>query len=134
MISPVSSNSNIAATQQKAAAELEQSTFNQVLDKARKANDEKRLKESCQEMESVFLNQVLSAMRSTVPANPLLGRSQAEEIFQSMLDQELTKSASKTGSVGLADILFQQLKQTLDQQPASSSEVTPADETTKTNK
>lgn len=119
MIRPISSNSNLIATQEKAQAELEQSTFNQVLDKARKADDDKRLKEACQEMESVFLYQVLSAMRSTVPPNPLLGRSQAEEIFQSMLDQELTKSASKTGSIGLAEILYKQLKQamTLQKEP-----------------
>lgn len=130
MIRPISSNSNLAATQQKADAELAESTFNQVLDKARRADDEKRLKESCQEMESVFLNQVLSVMRSTVPANPLLGRSQAEEIFQSMLDQELTKSAAKTGTIGLAEILFKQLKQTLDQQPKTSSEVNSSVDTT----
>jgi len=114
MIKPISSNSNLVATQQKAAAELEQSSFNKVLDKARQAEDDKRLREACQEMESVFLNQVLSTMRSTVPPNALLGRSQAEDIFQGMLDQEYAKSASKTGSIGLAEIIFRQLKQTMD--------------------
>lgn len=121
MITPISSNSNLVATQQKAQAELEQNTFNQVLDKARQAQDDKKLKEACQELESVFLYQALSAMRSTVPANPLLGRSQAEDIFQGMLDQEVTKSASKSGGIGLADILYRQLKQTVSQEKETST-------------
>ncbi|MGE5379575.1 MAG: rod-binding protein [Methylocystaceae bacterium] len=116
MIKPIGSNSNLIATQQKAEAELEQNNFDQVLKKAGQAQDDKKLKEACQELESVFLYQMLSAMRSTLSPNPLLGRSQAEEIFQGMLDQEVTKNASKTGTVGLADILYNQLKQTMTQQ------------------
>lgn len=125
MINPVSSNSNLMATQQKAAAELEKNTFNQVLQKTQQAQDDKSLLEACQELESVFLNQIMSVMRSTVPANALLGRSQAEEIFQGMLDQEYAKSASKTGSIGLAEIIFRQLKQSTDTTPASETPTAP---------
>ncbi|MGE5454230.1 MAG: rod-binding protein [Methylocystaceae bacterium] len=133
MITPVSSNSNLIATQQKATAELEQNTFNQVLDKTRQAQDDKQLKAACQEMESVFLYQVMSTMRSTVPPNPLLGRSQAEDIFQGMLDQEVTKNAAKTGSIGLAEMLYGQLKQTLTQKSDPQSVTTPAVKTETTD-
>lgn len=68
-----------------------------------------KLKTVCREMESVFLNLMLTQMRATVPKSELVDRSQ-EEIMQSMLDSELTKNMAQAGGMGLADMLYRQLK------------------------
>jgi flagellar protein FlgJ len=71
--------------------------------------DKARLKKACQEMESVFLNLMLTKMRDTVPKSKLFGDSSQEEIIRSMLDSEMTKDLAKAGGIGLADMLYRQL-------------------------
>lgn len=68
-----------------------------------------KLKEVCKDMEAVFLNLMLSKMRETVPKSKLMGDSSQEELFQSMLDSEMTKNLAKAGGMGLADMLYKQL-------------------------
>jgi len=69
-----------------------------------------KLRSACQGMESLFINYLLQQMRATVDKSGFLSGGQAEEIFTSMLDTELSKEASARGGVGLADILYNQLK------------------------
>lgn len=69
---------------------------------------DKQLKAACRDMEAVFLNILLSRMRATVPKNDLTN-SHAQEISQSLLDSELTKTMAQAGSTGLADVLYSQL-------------------------
>ena len=77
------------------------------------SGDEAKLKRVCQEMESVFLNMLLTTMRASVPKTGLTGEdSQGEEIMQSMLDQELSKNMSQAGGIGLADMMYRQLSMT----------------------
>ncbi len=76
------------------------------------AADEAKLREACQQMESVFLNQMLAQMRKCSMAGEeggLFG-SKDQEMFQGMLDQERAKAWSQSGGVGLASILFEQMK------------------------
>lgn len=74
------------------------------------AAKEKKLKEACQGFEEMFLNLVYSKMRETVPDDPLFGSSNGEKIMQSMLDSELTKQMAKAGGVGMADMVYKQIK------------------------
>ncbi len=71
---------------------------------------DQELREATQEFESLFLHQLMKAMRSTIPKNNLFHGGQREEIFTDMLDQEISKIAAKRG-IGIADLLFQQLQQ-----------------------
>ena len=68
------------------------------------------LKKACSDFESIFINQMMQQMRKTVPENSLFGGGQAEEMMTSMLDDEMAKSISQQRGIGLADVLFQQLK------------------------
>lgn len=68
-----------------------------------------KLKEVCKDMEAVYLNLMLSKMRATVPKSKLMGDSSQEELFQSLLDSEMTKNLAKSGGMGLADMLYKQL-------------------------
>ncbi len=68
------------------------------------------LHEASRQFEAVFLNQMLKAMRETVGDGGLIEKSQGEEIFQGMLDEEWSKSlAGRHGSRGLSEMLYRQL-------------------------
>ncbi len=71
--------------------------------------DETELKKACQELESVFLYQMIRAMRSTVPKGGLIDKGFGGEVFESMLDEEFARQMAMTGSTGIADLLFSQL-------------------------
>lgn len=77
------------------------------------AREEAKLKEACQQFEQLFLNQMLAQMRKTVPKGTMMGGGQSEEMFNGMLDQERAKVWAQEGGIGLANMLFQQMKQNL---------------------
>ncbi len=94
----------------KLSEKVSDSSFEETLKKAAETGDDKKLKEACQEFESVFLNMMLSTMRKTIPDGGLVEKSQGTKTFESMLDEEYAKSLSKSGGIGLADVLEAQLK------------------------
>lgn len=87
--------------------------FQQALNEAAKDYDndknDKKLKEACQELESVLVYQMIRAMRSTVPKGGLIDEGFGGEVFESMLDEEFARQMAKTGSTGLADLILRQL-------------------------
>ena len=68
-----------------------------------------------QEFESLFLNEMLKAMRSAnaVFAEGNFMNSNESKTYQDMHDQQLAISMSKQNGVGLADVLERQLSKTL---------------------
>lgn len=70
---------------------------------------EKKLKEACKDFEAMFMSSLLKAMRKTVPKTDLFGSDSGEETFQEMMDMEVSKSAAKTSSMGIADLMYRQL-------------------------
>jgi peptidoglycan hydrolase FlgJ len=77
--------------------------------KAGQNGEKVRLKEACRDFEAIFLKQMLSAMKKTVGKSELINGGMAEDIFEDMLYDEYAKIMSKTGSFGLADLMFRQL-------------------------
>ncbi len=73
---------------------------------------DKRLKEACRQFESIFTYEMLKSMRNSIQKCDLFSGGQAEEIYQSMLDQELSKNMAGKGSNSIANVLYQQLKDT----------------------
>jgi len=71
--------------------------------------DDPRLDAACAEMESLFLTHLLKEMRATVEKSGFIDVGQAEEIFTSLLDMELSKKMSAAGGIGLSAILLEQL-------------------------
>lgn len=77
--------------------------------------EDPKLLEACQQFESIFINQLLSQMRSTVPSNGLLddgnsGQDSGQDVYKSMLDQEYSKQMAEAGGIGLAKMLYDQMK------------------------
>ncbi len=75
-------------------------------------SDDARLREVCRDFEAIFIKQMLDAMRKTVGKDGLLDGGAAEDIFQDMLYDERSRIMAKTGSFGIQDLLFSQLKGT----------------------
>lgn len=73
------------------------------------ARQQKRLKDACQDFEAVFLANVMKSMRKTVEKTNLFGSDSGEETFQEMMDNEVSKAAAKTSSLGIADVMYRQV-------------------------
>ena len=74
-------------------------------------NQDRSLRKQCTEFESFLYNCMLKSMRKTVPEDGLFSGGNAENIYRSMLDQEYSQMMSKNVDSGLADALYNQLKQ-----------------------
>lgn len=74
-------------------------------------DSEGNIKKVAQEFESLFLNQMLSAMRSAneVFAEGNFLNSNESKTYQDMHDQQLALTLSKNQGIGLADVLSRQL-------------------------
>ena len=113
-------------TQEISQARADASRFQESLDRATKAledarkaavdtsgisaeQESKRLREACEGFEAMFLDIMFKEMRKTVPENTLFGESQGEKIWHSMLDTELMQNVAKSGGVGIADMMYDNL-------------------------
>ncbi len=68
------------------------------------------LKQVAKEFESVFMYQVVQAMRQTIPKGGLVEKGEGEEMFEGMLDQEWAKTlAGRGGPAGLSEVIYRQL-------------------------
>lgn len=72
---------------------------------------EAQLKEAAQGFEAIFITKLLNQMNSsTMNEGGFIGHSNSEKTFKSMLFQEIGKEAAKTSSFGIADAIYNQLK------------------------
>lgn len=77
-----------------------------------KGQDEAKLRKACQDFEAVFIGQIWKQMRSSVPKDGML-HSKEEESYLSMFDQELSVKMSRSGGIGLSDMLYSTLSERL---------------------
>ncbi len=77
--------------------------------KAHKGQDPEKLKEVAQQFEALFIQQMYKEMRKTIPADGLIQRGNAEDIYAQMQDMEAAKVTAQQGGIGLADLMMQQL-------------------------
>ncbi len=88
-----------------------------------KTDPQAGLKSAAQEFEALFLQMMMKSMRATTSQDGLLD-SDASRFFTGMLDQQVAQDLSRTGGLGLAELLEQQLGRQLTEgagQPASIS-------------
>jgi|GEM_PF-512778 len=75
--------------------------------------EQKRLAEVCQQFESLFVFQMLQAMRATVPEGGLFGTSMGQSVYKSMLDEQYALAMAKTGSMGIAKAMYDRLSKAI---------------------
>lgn len=64
---------------------------------------DRRLAKACADFEAIFVEQLFKTMRASVPESGMLDGGRAEEIYTSLLDQQIALEMSHgQGSVGLA--------------------------------
>ncbi len=77
--------------------------------KSRKGQDPEKLRETTQQFEAIFIQQMYTEMRKTIPDDGLIQRGNADEIYTQMLDLEAAKVTAQQGGIGLADLMMEQL-------------------------
>lgn len=75
----------------------------------RNSRDLKALRESSREFETLFVMEMLKAMRKAVPEGGLFEKSMSTEMFQEMLDMETAKSATSGKGLGIAEAMYNQM-------------------------
>ena len=73
-------------------------------------SDDTKLRESANDFEAIFIQQMLKTMRKTSFESDLLPKSEGEKVFQSLLDEQYAQISAKSGSLGLGEMIYQQLK------------------------
>lgn len=94
--------------------------------------DEQRLRAASADFEALFIKQMLSSMRKTIPKDPhgegLVRESQGEKIFRDMLDSEYANMMSHRkggGGLGLGEMMFRQLVKRYQLQAGQADESQP---------
>jgi flagellar protein FlgJ len=71
-----------------------------------KGMDEKKIKETAQEFEALFIEQLFKSMRNTIPKDEWLDGGIKQEIFEDMLYSEYSKKISSSGGIGLGNLVY----------------------------
>jgi len=67
---------------------------------------EKAMREAAQEFEAVFVGQMTETMFSGLEAEEPFGGGHAEKMWRSQLSQEMGRSITKSGGIGIADAVY----------------------------
>lgn len=104
MINPVDMTTSMFGLQGKKLEELSASSKDKMTDE--------KLKKTAQDFEAVFLTQFLEIMSSTVERSEEFSGGRGEEMFRSMMNEEVAKniSSSPQTSLGFAQQIYQQMK------------------------
>jgi flagellar protein FlgJ len=76
----------------------------------RSVSTDSKIDSACNEMESLFIQNMLKEMRASIPKGGLTSGGKAEEMFTDMLDAEMAKTISASGGIGLSSMVRRQLE------------------------
>ncbi|MBI5557536.1 MAG: rod-binding protein [Deltaproteobacteria bacterium] len=71
--------------------------------------ENKKLLDACKDFEAILLNKMFSTMRESIPEGGLFEKSFGEKIYQSMLDEEMTKEMAHGKGIGIGELLYRSL-------------------------
>lgn len=93
------------------ASNVSSTEFENVLSREEQNVNDEEVMKACKEFETYFLQTMFKEMRKTVNKDEsFIKVSQAEKMFQEELDNEYAKSMGEAGGVGLADMMYKQMK------------------------
>lgn len=96
----------------------------QVPTKGKVDDSPEAIMEAARAFESIFVNELMKSMRKTLPEDGMLNSGFANNVFNSMLDQEYSSIASRSGQFGLAHMIALQLNRG---EPLSPNGLSPDD-------
>ena len=71
--------------------------------------ENKKLQEACRDFEAILLNKLVSTMRESIPDDGLFQKSFGEKMYQSLLDEEMTKNMAHGKGIGIGELLYRKL-------------------------
>jgi Rod binding domain-containing protein len=84
-----------------------------------------KLKKASTEFEALFIQEILKFMRQTIPAAGLTEPGPGKEIYQSLLDQELSKNLAKKGGLRIGEMVYRQMSRKEEKRTASAGPMNP---------
>ena len=84
-----------------------------LMDQATKIPDIKmqRIEETARDFEAMFMTEMLKPMFEGIEVDETFGGGKGEEVFRSFMLEEYGKNMASTGSLGIADLVKEQLIQ-----------------------
>ncbi|MEE9239898.1 MAG: rod-binding protein [bacterium] len=79
------------------------------LEHLKKNGDEAAIRKFSQDFEALFVQRLLKEMRKSVPKGGLMEKSLSMEWFEEMFDEAVAKEISAGESIGMAQIIYEQL-------------------------
>lgn len=73
--------------------------------------DPQRMKNAAQEFESVLIGQLMNLMLESVPTSESFGGGHGEDIYRSMLGEQMGKDMAKRGGLGLSQSILNEMIQ-----------------------
>lgn len=71
--------------------------------------DAGKIRRAAQEFEAIILGQMLKTMRQAGAQGPVALTGTSQKLYRDLMDDELAKAISRSGGVGLADVLVRDL-------------------------
>lgn len=71
--------------------------------------DLKRMREAARSFEAIFIQQMMKGMRQPGASGGLTGKGSGQQMYQDLADEEMARSLSQKGGIGLADYLMRHL-------------------------
>lgn len=68
-----------------------------------------KLKKATQDMEAIFVKDLLAAMRKTAPKQSFGGSSLGGDMYQDLFDQAIAEASSRNGSLGVGQSIYRQM-------------------------
>jgi Rod binding domain-containing protein len=87
--------------------------------------DLKRMREAARGFEAIFIQQMMKGMRQAGATGGLTGKGPGQQMYQDLADEELARSLSEKGGVGLADYLIRHLARPGAKNPSSPGQTVP---------
>lgn len=74
-----------------------------------KSANEKRLRETAEDFEAMFLSQMLQPMFEGIEVSDTMGGGSAEKTFRGMMVTEMGRGMARAGGIGLADTIYKEM-------------------------
>lgn len=94
-------------------SEIDTEAFEKALKAAQQSKDSVKLKAACQQFEALFVQMMMKNMRSTIQDGGFIEKSYAREMFEGMFDEEIAKEVSKGQGIGISQMMYDQLSQSI---------------------
>lgn len=74
-----------------------------------KAPDDAAMRSTCAEFEAIMLQQMFKSMRSAEPSDGVIESSNAQQIYQDLLDGRIAQELAHRQSLGVAEQIYRQM-------------------------